>query len=174
MPRQHLTDFQHRLAGLKSCFALTEQDLDASPKCPHCQFKPSVENVGTSAANQLDGLDTELEKMVDDWAQTLLSNLEDPTTRSNLDLLTTERKKLVTGFVKNRVLPEELDQEFIQALQEVLSGLSKVSVKMPELRDELLKGGSPVTPEEMKKRFEQYLDQLIKGKEPGKVRIVLE
>lgn len=174
MPRQHLTDFQHRLAGLKSCFALTEQDLDASPKCPHCQFKPSVENVGTSAANQLDGLDTELEKMVDDWAQTLLSNLEDPTTRSNLDLLTTERKKLVTDFVKNRVLPEELDQELIQALQEVLSGLSKVLVKMPELRDELLKGGSPVTPEEMKKRFEQYLDQLIKGKEPGKVRIVLE
>ena len=174
MPRQHLTDFQHRLAGLKSCFALTEQDLDASPKCPHCQFKPSVENVVTSAANQLDGLDTELEKMVDDWAQTLLSNLDDPTTKANLDLLTAERKKLVTGFVKNRVLPEELDQEFIQALQEVLSGLSKVSVKMPELRDELLKGGSPVTPEEMKKRFEQYLDQLIKGKEPGKVRIVLE
>jgi hypothetical protein len=27
---------------------------------------------------------------------------------------------------------------------------------------------------EMKKRFEDYLDQLTKGKEPGKVRIVLE
>jgi len=28
-------------------------------------------------------------------------------------------------------------------------------------------------PAEMKKRFEEYLDELTKGKEPGKVRIVL-
>ena len=35
-------------------------------------------------------------------------------------------------------------------------------------------GGSPVTPAEIKKRFEEYLDELTKGKEPGKVRIVLE
>jgi len=33
MPIQQLTDFQNRLAGLKSCFALTEQQLDASPVC---------------------------------------------------------------------------------------------------------------------------------------------
>lgn len=32
MPRQQLTDFQNRLAGLKSCFALTEQNLDATPQ----------------------------------------------------------------------------------------------------------------------------------------------
>ena len=30
------------------------------------------------------------------------------------------------------------------------------------------------TPAEMRKRFEEYLDGLTKGKEPGKVRIVLE
>ena len=27
---------------------------------------------------------------------------------------------------------------------------------------------------EIRKRFEEYLDQLTKGKEPGKVRVVLE
>ena len=31
-----------------------------------------------------------------------------------------------------------------------------------------------VTPVEMRKQFEEYLDELTKGKEPGKVRIVLE
>jgi hypothetical protein len=45
---------------------------------------------------------------------------------------------------------------------------------LKKLRDGLLAGGSPATPAEMKKRFEEYLDQLTKGKEPGKVRIVLE
>ena len=174
MPRQHLTDFQNRLAGLKSCFALTEQDLDTSPVCPHCSFRPGTEGVGAPAATVLEHLDTELDKLLEDWTQTLLANLEDPTTRGNLDLLKPEPRKLVDAFLKERKLPEELGQDFIHALQEVLSGLVKVAVKTEDLRAALLKGGSPATPAEMKKRFEEYLDELTKGNEPGKVRIVLE
>ena len=45
MSRQHLSDFQNRLAGLKSCFALIEQELEASPVCPHCGFRPAAEAV---------------------------------------------------------------------------------------------------------------------------------
>ena len=47
--RQHLLDFQNRLAGLKSCFALTEQDLTTSAVCPHCNFKPVAEPLTVSA-----------------------------------------------------------------------------------------------------------------------------
>jgi hypothetical protein len=177
MPRQHLTDFQNRLAGLKSCFALTEQDLIAAPVCPHCSFRPGTEAPAAPAApaaTVLEHLDTELDKLLDDWTQTLLANLEDPTTRGNLDLLKPEPRKLVDAFLKERKLPDELGQDFIHALQEVLSGLVKVAVKTEDLRAALLKGGVPATPAEMKKRFEEYLDELTKGNEPGKVRIVLE
>jgi hypothetical protein len=174
MPRQHLSDFQNRLAGLRSCFALTEQELEASPVCPHCNFKPGAEPPTAPAATLLDALDGELDKLVENWTQTLLANLEDPTTKGNLSLLKPEPRKLVDGFIKKRTLPDDLDQDFIHALQEVLSGLTKVSVKIADLRDALLSGGSPTTPAEMRKRFEEYLEQLTKGKEPGKVRIVLE
>jgi hypothetical protein len=174
MPRQHLSDFQNRLAGLKSCFALTEQELEASPVCPHCNFKPGAEPPAAPAATMLDALDGELDKLAENWTQTLLTNLEDPTTKGNLSLLKPEPRKLVDGFIKKRTLPDDLDQDFIHALQEVLSGLTKVSVKIADLRDALLSGGSPATPAEMRKRFEEYLDGLTKGKEPGKVRIVLE
>jgi hypothetical protein len=174
MPRQHLTDFQNRLAGLKSCFALTEQDLDASPVCPHCGFRPGTEGAGTAAVTILENLDTELDNLLEDWTQTLLANLEDPTTRDNLDLLKPEPRKLVDAFIKERKLPDELSQDFIHALQEVLSGLVKVAVRPEELRAALLKGGSPATPAEMKKRLEEYLDERTKGHEPDKVRIVLE
>ena len=112
--------------------------------------------------------------MVKNWTQTLLTNLEDPTTKGNLNLLKSEPKKLVNGFIKKSSLPDKLDQNFIHALSEVLSGLQKVPIKIADLRAALLSGGSPVTPAEMKQRFEDYLDQLTKGKEPGKVRIVLE
>jgi len=59
-------------------------------------------------------------------------------------------------------------------MSEVLSGLQKVPVKTDEIRKALLAGGSPATPGEMKKRFDKYLDELTKGKDPEKVRIVLE
>ena len=174
MPRQHLTDFQNRLVGLKSCFALTEHELDASPVCPNCNFKPGAEPLAAPAGTVLDGLDGELDKLVENWTQTLLTNLEDPTTKGNLNLLKPGPRKLVDGFIKKRALPDEIDQAFIHALGEVLSGLQKVPVKIADLRAALLSGGSPATPAEMKKRFEDYLDKLTKGKEPGKVRIVLE
>jgi len=195
MPRQHLSDFQNRLAGLKSCFALTEQELEASPVCPHCGFRPAAEAVSSAelrvtsskdsqpathnsqlinAAAVLQQLDDQLDKMTLEWTAALISNLEDPTTKGNLSLLKPEPRKLVDGFIKKRALPDDLDQDFIHALQEVLSGLTKVSVKIADLRDALLSGGSPATPTEMRKRFEEYLDGLTKGKEPGKVRIVLE
>jgi len=174
MPLQHLSDFQNRLAGLKSCFSLTEKDIDASPVCPHCSYKPGAEPPAAPAGTMLDGLDSELDKLVENWTQTLLANLEDPTTKGNLNLLKPEPKKLVNGFIKKRVLPDDMDQDFIHALQEVLSGLEKVSVKTVDMRAALLSGGSPATLAEMKKRFEEYLDELTKGKEPGKVRIVLE
>jgi len=174
MPRQQLSDFQNRLAGLKSCFALTEQELGASPVCPHCGFKPISESNGPPAAAMLNALDSELDKLVANWTQTLLANLEDPTTRGNLGLLKPEPLKLVDRFIKKRSLPDDLDQDFIHALQEVLSGLARVSVKIGDLREALLAGGSPATLGEMRKRFEEYLDELTKGKEPQKVRIILE
>lgn len=174
MPRQHLSDFQNRLASLKSCFALTGPELDASPVCPHCHYKPEAEPATAPAGTLLDGLDDELDSLVTNWTQTLLTNLEDPTTKGNLDLIKPESRKLVKSFVKQRKLPDDPGQDVIQALSEVLSGLQKVPLKTADLRAALLSGGSPATPAEMKKRFEEYLDGLIRGKEPGKVRMVLD
>ena len=174
MPRQHLTDFQDRLAGLKSCFTLIEQEMDAAPVCPHCSFKPSTEPISKPVETVLDDLDDQLDTLLDSWTQTLLTNLEDPTTKAGLDLLCPESKKLVEGFIEKQALPDELGQDFTHALGEVFSGLQKVPVKTDNLRTALLSGGSPATPAEMKKRFEDYLDQLTRGKDSDKVRIVLE
>ena len=174
MPRQRLIDLQDRLAGLKSCFALTEQEVAARPVCPHCGYKPGEERSDAPASAVLDNLDDELDNLVSDWTRTLLTNLEGPATRDNLDLLRPEPRRLVDSFIRERALPDPLGSDFIQALQEALSGLQKISVTTADLRDALLAGGSPATPAEMKKRFDEYLDKLVKGKEPGKVRIVLE
>ena len=77
MPRQHLVDYQERVVGLRSCFALTEQELRTSPICPHCGFKPDSAMTASATAT-LDSLDNELDRLLADWTRTLLANLADP------------------------------------------------------------------------------------------------
>ena len=174
MPRQHLTEFQDRLAGFRSCFALTREELNASPVCPHCGFRPALETTPIRAGVVLEQLDQELDRLLADWTRTLLANLDDPAMHEILSLLQPEREKRVAAFIKMGTLPDPLEQAFIEAVQEVLSGLVKVVVKTEDLRAALLAGGSPASPAEIKARFERYIDDLSRGQEVLKVRVVLE
>jgi len=174
MPRQQLTDYQNRLAGLKSCFALTEQNLETTPACPHCGFRPSVETGSAQGSQMIDQMDNDLDAMVGNWTSTLLGNLEDPITQANMDLLKVDDREPLEAFIKSKELPVPLDTNFVHALKEVLSGLVKVSVKAQELQKALQIESGPATPAEIKKRFDDFIDQLTKGKDPAKVRIVME
>lgn len=174
MPRQQLTDYQNRLAGLKSCFALTEQNLESSPVCPHCNFRPSVETDTAAGSQMIDQMDTQLDAMLATWTSTILSNLEDPITQANLDLLKVDDREPLEAFIETKELPVPLDNNIVHALKEVLSGLVKVTIHAQELHQALQVTDGPATPAEMKKRFEEYIDQLTKGKDPAKVRLVLE
>ena len=170
MPKQQLTDYQNRLTELKSCFTLTVQNLDASPICPHCGFRPSVETVASAGSQIIDQMDAQLDAMVAAWTSTILSNLED----SNMDLLKIDDREALKAFIKSKELPVPLDSNFVHALKEVLSGLVKVAINAQELQQALQVTDGPATPAEMKKRFEKYIDQLTKGENPANVRIVVE
>ena len=174
MPVRHMTDFLDRLAGLQSCFTLTKEELEVSPVCPHCGFRPALEPEAPPAGQVLARLDDGLDRLLANWTRTLVVNLDDPATCENLSLLQPERAKRVNAFVAKGELPDPLEPEFVEALQEVLSGLVKVVVTAENLKAALLAGGSPASPVELKKRFEGYLDGLTKGEEPAKVRVVLE
>jgi hypothetical protein len=64
-------------------------------------------------------------------------------------------------------------QELIQAM----SGLEYFvpeKFRLDDLRSALFPDGSPTTPAELKGRFEQFVSGLLKGKDAGRTRIVLE
>jgi predicted ATPase len=174
MHSAHLIDFHKRLGDLTPCYRLTEQELGDSAVCPHCSFNPGTEEMKVPVSRILDQMDEELDNLLSTWTQTLLTNLEDPTTQKDLALLKPEDRKLLDAFMKTRDLPDDLDHDFINAIQEVLSGLVKIEVKTEDLKSALLKGGTPATTEELKKRFDEYLADLTKGKDLSKVRIILE
>ena len=175
MPTSQLTTFEEKLDKLKSCASLIDSELLGSPVCPHCNFRPSNEQGDMlPAANVLKQLDDELDQLLDGWVQTLLDNLEDPIIQSNFELLKEGSRKIVTGFVATKSLPEPVTPKFISAVQEALSGLDKVVVSGEDIRQALLQGGSPATPEDLRKRFEAFLIDRCKGKDTTKLRFVVE
>ena len=174
MPKGQLTEVQHELGALKSCFALTTVELEAAPTCPHCGFRPANEVVDWPAGSVLGQVDERLDQMVEEWTKTLLDNLEDPITQANLELLGQAQRQPVSEFLAKRALPELLSQGFIQSLQDVLSGLDKVVLSIEAVKGALLEGGMPATQEEIKRRFEAYLKEQTKGRDLSKVRIVVE
>lgn len=175
MPTSQLTTFEEKLDKLKSCASLVDSELAASPVCPHCNFRPANEQGDMlPAANVLKQLDDELDQLLDGWVQTLLDNLEDPIIQSNFELLKEGSRKIVTGFVDTKTLSDPVTPEFINAVQEALSGLDKVVVSGGDIRQALLQGGSPATPEDLRKRFEAFLTDRCKGKDTTKLRFVVE
>ena len=174
LPRQQLDVFLGRLTALESCPVLTEHDLDAAAECPHCAFRPSAERVEATAGSRLAGLEDELDTLLSTWTGILLSNLDDPTTRGKLDLLRPDQRAPVQAFTASRLLPARPGPDFIDAVAQVLSGLSKVVVTDDDLRRALFPGGTPATPGELKRRFADYVDEKAKGRDAAQVRIVLE
>ena len=175
MPTSQLTAFEESLNGLKSCSSLDEPTLMTTAVCPHCQFRPSAEQMELiPAANRLHKLDEDLDQLQSNWQQTLLENLEDPFTQDSLGLLPAASKKLIDGFLTSRKLPEPMTSEFATAAQEALSGLEKIGVKSDELKQALLLGGSPAKPDELRSRFDTFLNDRCKGKDSTKLRFVIE
>ena len=175
MPTSQLTSFEEKLDKLKSCASLVESELSASPVCPHCGFRPANEQGDLlPASNVLKQLDDELDQLIDGWTQTLLDNLDDPIIQENFDLLKPAARSLIDGFISSKNLSDPVTPEFVAAVQEALSGLEKINVSSADIRQALLNGGSPATPEDLRKRFEAFLNDRCKGKDMTKLRFVVE
>jgi hypothetical protein len=176
MPTPQLRDFENKLFALKTCFQLGRPDLDSDPLCPHCGFRPAEEPPGSAAAKKtLADLDETLDAIVRRWTDTLRTNLEDPTVSGNIELVTDPvGKRELQGILKNKQLPDPVSPALVKALQEVLSGLQKVTFGSATLQAALSDGGLPCTVSDLKERFDRYVANLTKGKDASKVRIIIE
>ena len=109
------------------------------------------------------------------WTDTLRANLEDPTVSANIELIANPPgKRELQCFLKSKTLPVPVSPAFVKALQEVLSGLQKVTLGGADLQSALSDGGLPCTVSDLKERFDRYVANLTKGKDASKVRIVIE
>ena len=168
-----LTEFERQLDKLRTGTALTEKDLENEPKSTD-GFWPSMEDTSISAQTRLNNQKAELDTIHKCWTKSLLNDLADPVIQSNFELLKALQKKMLKEFMDAKELPDEISQEFLAAIQHALSGLAKLPVRLDDLKKTLFPDGSPATPAEFKERFTAYLDQILKGRDAAKVRLVME
>jgi hypothetical protein len=119
-------------------------------------------------------MDDELDRLVQAWQQTLLENLSDPIIQANFELLRPKQRDLIKGFLDAKALPDPVTPEFVAAVQEALSGLEKIVVTGDDIKKALLTGGSPATPDDLRRRFDAFMNERCKGKDAGKLRFVIE
>ncbi len=173
IPSSQLKEFDKLVDSLKTGSAITERDFENTAQAPD-GFWPSMEITNMSAEMRLNKAKGELDKLHTNWTKQLLSDLGDPVVQSNLNLLKMPQKELISAFVNSKELPDELSQEFLAALNQALSGLTKLSVRMDDIKQALFPDGGPSTPAEFRERFAAYLERSLKGCDAAKVRLVVE
>ena len=174
LPHSALTELQTRLAKLQPCFTLVKDDLNASPICSHCNFRPQEENLGIVGMAALQQIDQQLDTMLDNWCKMLLENLDDPTVKQSIKLLPEDQSAAVNSFLTAKALPEKIGNELVQGMQMALSGLIAIAIRPKILLDALGDSGAPATVDQLQSRFESFLQKVTQGKEPSKVRLVID
>lgn len=166
-----LTKIEQDMANLKVCYELTPTELTPTHICPHCHYNlgDQVPNV----AGQLDNLDIRIDDLVTEWTQTLLNTISDPIVASQKEYLSAEQQKAIDDFIASGTLPKRVDDFFIKAIQALLKGFEPVVVDAKDLMDKLTK-----LPPMDEVSFKQKLNELIagytKGKDEGKLRIIVK
>ena len=112
--------------------------------------------------------------LLDSWADTILSDLSDPTVNESIELLDEAQKKAVKKLIKDGGLPKSISTELVQGIQSALSGLTPIKVKPGALLNKLSDGSASCTVDQFRKRFDEFVTEMTRGKEVEKVRIVIE
>lgn len=171
LPREQLVNWEKSLNGLKTCYHVTVDSLQHSPMCSECKYRPT--EVTTNEKAMLKKLEQELPDMYDSWTDTLLTNFNDTTVKANIELLKPEQQSLVKELISNKAFTLPLDIRLVQAINDLLKGIDKIEISVADIED-MMANGSPLTVEELRKRFEEMIHKTVGNAPSNRVRIMLK
>ena len=165
-----LRNLEKELSDLQICFELTTADLQRNHVCNKCKFMLS-DNLPT-VLGKLDFIEENLEKLLGEWTDTLLTALDDPLIMSNKSLLGKDQQDLIDKFLKEKKLPNTVDTFFTTTFNTLFDRLDKVDVDVWELMT-VIQNLGPSTVGDLKNKLNTYIDKQVEGKDLSKVRIII-
>ena len=117
-------------------------------------------------------LKTDLTDLLNQWIDTLKETLDDPMVLKKMNLLDKSLQTLLADFKADKVtLAKDNALRIRNAIMDLHKGLEKVEVSIEGMKATFNK---PLTPDEAIDAFRAYIDQVAKGKERDKIRIILK
>ncbi len=124
--------------GDKSCHQLQEEHLEEDYKCLKCSF-PSLDDQDLVDINStIDDIWNELLDIKDDWEKRILLEIEKY--QDNINKLIASEQTIVNDMLFENKLPEEIDNQFVTALNNLFSELEEVEISTKDIMDLIFKG----------------------------------
>lgn len=171
LPAQQLQTWRTKSEALKICWQLQKSDLEHTPVCPHCRYRPKDEKYAQQIT--VEQLENELERLLDNWTGTLLTNLNDSELKENMGLLTEEQVQILKPFLEEGRFSIPADNRLVETIKDVLEGIHKVELPLDRLL-QMAGDGNPLTVEELRLRFEQLLREQVGAQATKRIRIMLK
>lgn len=166
-----LAAIEQDMANLKVCYELTPTELKSSHICPHCHY--SLGDKAANVAGQLDNIEIRIDELLEEWQQTLLDTISDPIVTSQKEYLSAEQQKVIDEFITTASLPKRVDDFFIKAIKALLKGFEPVVIDAKDLMDKLMKL-PPMDETAFKQKLNELVADYTKGKDEGKLRIIVK
>lgn len=166
-----LSELEQSMAELKVCYSLTPQDLKSSPICPHCRF--SLEDKAKNVAGQMEQMEDRIDLMVAEWTKMLLDTLSDPIILDQKKFLKAQEAKAIDDFVSSGTLPKKVDDFFVNSINALLKGFEPVVIETDDLMHKL-EELPPLDESSFKAKITEIVSSYTKGKDTGKLRIVVK
>lgn len=170
LPENQLSQLITKITSLKTCWSLTEADLEYHSICPHCKFRPKDEQYGVM--KNLNDLADELQGLLDYWTGMLFENFKTVEVKENISLLKPRQQKLINKLLAQKEFTLPIDANLIEAIKELLQGIERIDITVDDLVN-MVGNGSPLTVEEVRLRLEKLLKDRIGSRAINCVRIML-
>ncbi len=117
-------------------------------------------------------LKNDLEELLAQWTDSLKESLEDPMVKKKMNLLDDGTQKLLADFKTGVIeLAKDNALRIRNAIMDLHKGLEKVELSLDGMKVAFNK---PLTPDEAIEAFKAYINQIAKGKDRDKIRIILK
>jgi uncharacterized protein YihD (DUF1040 family) len=171
LPAGHFELLVKNITSLKTCWSLTQEELNKQTFCPNCKFRPKEEL--TVKGQSLEDYEEQVQDMLEEWTRLLLNNFKDDEVKENISLLDKGQQRLINDFLSRGEFSLPIDANLIESIKILLQGIEKIGITFEELKD-MIGNGSPVTVEDVRFRFERLLKDKVGNHQTGRVRIMLE
>lgn len=159
-------------ANLRVCATFHEGALADSPTCV-CRFRPR-EASDRPAVELLDHLDERLTNLVLRWQQALRDGLNSDSAQASLTALPAAEKQPIVQFLAQADDDPVIPPGLTAVANQVLRGIYALPIDMDALVDALQAGGMPCTVADLQQRFNQFINQQMRGHDSGNTRLSLK